>query len=123
MKFTMIGVGRNMMMLSDGENLYLIYEGSTKVYKNFDIHEMYEENINCIPSNNFGEGALDLSTQVTFDNFCGIDKGFVDIDIKARADETYVIEKEVDLKENWKKEMTVQEILDIFNQKVNSREG
>lgn len=103
-----------MMMLSDGDNLYIIHNGRTRVYQNFFIEYLDEIYKNTAPDDT---RLGDVRVRMDYTSIPEIN-----IKLEGSAEEVQMIDKKINLEEKWKEDMTVQELLDIFNKEVEKRE-
>ena len=87
-----------MFLLADGENIYFIYNGKTIIYKKPRLTSWQE------------------SRNLEFSRI------YYDFNFDFTCNEMDVLDKEISLKENWMEEMTVKEVLDVLNNKMNQRE-
>ena len=101
-----------MLMLSNGENLYIVHDGKTRAYQDILLKSICEEY------------RAEQREVFEYDSsrYMHLSQDVIDIDLDLSANGFEVYEGEFDLKENWKENMTVKELLGLFNDKVNERE-
>lgn len=120
-----------MLLLSDGETIYLIHDGMTRVYKNPCLTSVNEEHrtekepmYTMGNPRNYRVGRT--SHSATINLMCEgvevIDKE-LDLEISKDLEEGKEVEEInlEDMEEDIINSMTIREVLDIFNQKVNER--